>query len=172
MKKIVALALTLIMVFALAAVGPVSFADEQTVKVGFIFLHDEQSTYDLNFMTAAQQACEKLGIEYVNKVGIPEGQECYEAAMDLVDIPEDASMAFHNARNDAWYTALVFKTLENPDKVLEYPLKPRNLLHTPRAARKEAGGEAFDSIQAALSSESALHPACPRCGSTKLSATL
>ena len=83
MKKIIALALTLVMIFALAV--PAASAEAKEVKVGFIFLHDEQSTYDLNFMKAAQEACEKLGIEYVNKVGIPKGQECYEAAMDLVD---------------------------------------------------------------------------------------
>ena len=83
MKKIIALALTLVMIFALAV--PAASAEAKEVKVGFIFLHDEQSTYDLNFMKAAQAACEKRGIEYINKVGIPEGQECYEAAMDLVD---------------------------------------------------------------------------------------
>ena len=83
MKKIIALALTLVMIFALAV--PAASAEAKEVKIGFIFLHDEQSTYDLNFMKAAQAACEKLGIEYINKVGIPEGQECYEAAMDLVD---------------------------------------------------------------------------------------
>lgn len=55
------------------------------VKVGFIYLHDEQSTYDLNFMRAAKEICEEMGIPYLNKVGIPEGGECYEAAMDLVD---------------------------------------------------------------------------------------
>ena len=60
-------------------------AEGKTVKAGFIFLHDEQSTYDLNFMNAAKEACEKLGVEYVFKDNIPEGQECYEAAMDLVD---------------------------------------------------------------------------------------
>ena len=85
MKKILSLLLALTMIFALAAVSaPAAFA-ETPVKVGFIFLHDEQSTYDLNFMKAAQAACEKLNIPYINKVGIPEGQECYEAAMDLVD---------------------------------------------------------------------------------------
>ena len=57
----------------------------KTVKAGFIFLHDEQATYDLNFMNGAKEACEKLGVEYVFKNNIPEGQECYEAAMDLVD---------------------------------------------------------------------------------------
>lgn len=55
------------------------------VKAGFIFLHDENSTYDLNFLNAAKEACEKLGIEYVLKTNIPEGQECYEAACELAD---------------------------------------------------------------------------------------
>ena len=56
-----------------------------TVKAGFIFLHDENSTYDLNFLNAAKEACEKLGIEYMTKTNIPEGQECYEAACELAD---------------------------------------------------------------------------------------
>ena len=30
------------------------------LKVGFIFLHDKNSTYDLNFIKAADAACEKL----------------------------------------------------------------------------------------------------------------
>ena len=101
MKKILALLLVLVMVFGLVACGETAApaeetkpaetteqapeAEAKTVKVGFIFLHDEQSTYDLNFMNAAKEACEELGIEYIQKVGIPEGQECYEAAMDLVD---------------------------------------------------------------------------------------
>ena len=55
-------------------------ADASTVKAGFIFLHDENSTYDLNFLNGAKAACEKMGIEYVVKTNIPEGQECYEAA--------------------------------------------------------------------------------------------
>ena len=55
------------------------------VKAGFIFLHDENSTYDLNFLNAAKQACEELGVEYITKTNIPEGQECYEAACELAD---------------------------------------------------------------------------------------
>ena len=55
------------------------------VKVGFIFLHDENSTYDLNFINAAQEACEAAGVEYMLKTNIPEGQECYEAACELAD---------------------------------------------------------------------------------------
>lgn len=58
------------------------------IKVGFIFLHDENSTYDKNFITAADEACKTLGIADENKIyktNVPEGQECTEAALDLVD---------------------------------------------------------------------------------------
>ncbi len=55
------------------------------MKVGFIFLHDENSTYDLNFMNAAKEACEKLGVEMISKTNIPEGQEAYDAACELAD---------------------------------------------------------------------------------------
>ena len=55
------------------------------LKAGFIFLHDENSTYDLNFLNGAKAACEKLGIEYMTKTNIPEGQEAYEAACELAD---------------------------------------------------------------------------------------
>ena len=55
------------------------------LKAGFIFLHDENSTYDLNFLNGAKEACEKLGVECVIKTNIPEGQECYEAACELAD---------------------------------------------------------------------------------------
>ena len=65
--------------------GDENVSTGNAVKVGFIFLHDENSTYDLNFINAAKLACEKLGVDYMTKTNIPEGQECYEAAMDLVD---------------------------------------------------------------------------------------
>ncbi|MBR2527133.1 MAG: BMP family ABC transporter substrate-binding protein [Blautia sp.] len=63
---------------------PVMAATED-VKVGFIFLHDENSTYDLNFINGAKEACEKLGVEYVLKTGVDESEACYEAAADLAD---------------------------------------------------------------------------------------
>ena len=87
MKKFVALLLTLAMVCSLCACGGSSdsASTKSSVKAGFIFLHDENSTYDLNFINAMKEACEALGVEYVQKTNIPEGQECYEAACELVD---------------------------------------------------------------------------------------
>ena len=67
------------------AAAETATTDAASVKVGFIFLHDENSTYDLNFMNGAKEACEAAGIEYVMKTNIPEGQECYEAACELAD---------------------------------------------------------------------------------------
>ena len=58
------------------------------VKLGFIFLHDENSTYDLNFMNAAKEAIAALGLtedQYIFRTNIPEGQECYDAAAELAD---------------------------------------------------------------------------------------
>lgn len=50
------------------------------MKIGFICLHDESSTYDKNFIDSAKEVCTKLGITYEIKTNIPEGKECYTAA--------------------------------------------------------------------------------------------
>ena len=100
MKKFLALLLSLSMVLALSACGgtksdDTTKADETKTdapaetatdfKVGFIMLHDENSTYDLNFINAAKEACEKLGVEYKIITNVPEGQECYDKAAELAD---------------------------------------------------------------------------------------
>ena len=60
----------------------------EDIKIGFIFLHDENSTYDKNFIDAANAAKEALGLsdeQVIFKTNIPESSECYEAAADLAD---------------------------------------------------------------------------------------
>ena len=83
MKKTLCLLLALVMLFSLCACAGTDSGDD--LKFGFIFLHDENSTYDLNFMNGAKAACEELGVEYVFKTPVAESNECYEAAADLVD---------------------------------------------------------------------------------------
>ena len=90
MKKLLALLLATLMVFALVGCGnnEDQQGEEKAVKIGFIFLHDENSTYDKNFMDAANAAKEALGLtdeQVMFKVNIPEGNECYEAAAELVE---------------------------------------------------------------------------------------
>ncbi len=79
--------LTVLTAVAAIGMGVSAFAgDPADFKVGFITLHDENSTYDLNFINGAKEACETLGItDYVIKTNVPEGQECYEAAADMAD---------------------------------------------------------------------------------------
>ena len=98
MKKFLALIIALVMALSLVACGeqkqpnnpdvPDDGQQTATVKVGFITLHDENSTYDLNFINAAKEAIANLGLtdaDYILKTNVPEGQECYETAMNLVD---------------------------------------------------------------------------------------
>ena len=101
MKKIIALILALVMLCSFAACGnqsaqepagevatekaPENAAETTNFKAGFIFLHDENSTYDLNFLNATKEACEALGVEYIVKVNVPESEACYDAAAELVD---------------------------------------------------------------------------------------
>ena len=64
------------------------FEVKDDFKIGFICLHDEKSTYDKNFLDAANKVIAALGLtksQYIIKTNVPEGNECYEAAADLVD---------------------------------------------------------------------------------------
>ena len=85
MKKVLSLVLAVVMMMSLLAVTASAETDTSKVKVGFIFLHDENSTYDLNFLNAAKEACENLGVEYLMKTNIDENEDCQEAAEQLAD---------------------------------------------------------------------------------------
>lgn len=55
------------------------------LKAGLITLHDENSTYDKNFIDAFKAACEKKGVEPVIQTNVPESNECYTQAADMAD---------------------------------------------------------------------------------------
>ncbi len=87
----VLVALVIIAIVATVAVTLVSCSsDKGTVKIGLITLHDSSSTYDKNFIDAlavakADLEAEGYKVETIVKSGIPESDDCYQAAADLVD---------------------------------------------------------------------------------------
>ena len=98
MKKFLAMLLALVMALSLVACGEKKDptgddtktpAEDSKVKVGFITLHDENSTYDKNFIDAAKEACANLGLveneDYFIKTNVGETEQCAEVAADLVD---------------------------------------------------------------------------------------
>ena len=124
MKKFLAMLLALVMALSLVACGeqkqpdtpdvPDDGQQTATVKVGFITLHDENSTYDLNFINAAKEAIANLGLtdaDYILKTNVPEGQECYEAAVDMVD--KGCNIIFADSFGHEPY--MIDAAKENPD---------------------------------------------------------
>ena len=121
MKKFLAILLAVVLCFALAACGGNGGSEEneklgmsespiaevalnvdyevpEDFKIGFICLHDENSTYDLNFLRAVYEIQDTLGLtddQVIIQKNIPEGDECYVAAKDLV--AEGCKIIFANS---------------------------------------------------------------------------
>ncbi len=87
MKKILSFALVLVMLASMAVVFS-SCGNDADFKIGFICLHDENSTYDKNFIEAAERAKVSMGLEDNQVIivrNVPESDKCYDAAKDLVE---------------------------------------------------------------------------------------
>ena len=98
-KKVLALVLCLVMVTALVVTLVACNEDERVVnlqaiskeniKIGLICLHDDKSTYDKNFIDAMYEAVDHLGLDkekqLIIKTDVKENQDCYDAAVDLVE---------------------------------------------------------------------------------------
>ncbi|MBO7520505.1 MAG: BMP family ABC transporter substrate-binding protein [Clostridia bacterium] len=93
MKKILCAVLAIAMLFSLVACGSgdttsKTDAGSLDVKVGLICLHDENSTYDNNFIQALKEVQADLGLkddQVLIKTNIGEDESCYNAAAELVD---------------------------------------------------------------------------------------
>ena len=95
MKKILVLILALSLIFVLCACGESTVeptnvysktdASPLAFKVGLICLHDENSSYDANFINSFKEVCKAKNVDYLVKTGVEEGSACYDAAAELVD---------------------------------------------------------------------------------------
>ena len=82
------------------------FTVPENFKIGFICLHDESSTYDLNFINAVLRYQEALGLkneQVIIKRNIEETEKCYEAAVDLVS--QGCNIIFANSFGHEPYIA-------------------------------------------------------------------
>ena len=97
--------------------------------------------------------------------GNPKERKGLKAAMEQMEITADEEeMPFHNAVNYAYYTALVFSKMPEPEKVLNYPLTPRKLQHLDRARKESTAILRVRSMKDAMKSAAAMTPPCPICG--------
>ena len=97
-KKVLSLCLAVLMVATLGVSMMSCGKDKSDFKLGVICLHDEDSTYDLNFINGVKEAQKALGLtdeQVIIKRNIPESNACYEAARDLVD--EGCDVIFANS---------------------------------------------------------------------------
>lgn len=101
---------------------------------------------------------------YGELIGNTKERQGLQAAMAHFEIDPDEEKPFHNALNDAWYTAQVFRRLPDPQQVLQYPLKPKPLHHAARQKEAETLLRLRGSMHNVLSSGAAKQPPCPVCG--------
>lgn len=86
MKKL--LALVLVVVMCIGCFGVLTACNKSEIKVGLLCLHDENSTYDNNFIQAFKAACEAKGLtekDYAIVTDVDEGTECYNEAVNLAE---------------------------------------------------------------------------------------
>ena len=105
MKKLIAILMAIAMLFSFAACGgnndellgmsdapiaavevKVDYEIPDDFKIGFICLHDENSTYDLNFLNAVDAIQKATGLkdeQVIVKTNIGEDDACYNTAKDL-----------------------------------------------------------------------------------------
>ena len=114
MKKTLSLILAVLMLLSVTLAFASCEKTDDAFKVGFIFLHDENSTYDKNFIDAAKAACAALGLsedQMILKTNIPETAACYDAACELVEAGCDLVFA-DSFGHEAF---MIQAAKENPD---------------------------------------------------------
>lgn len=102
---------------------------------------------------------------YGRLMGDTKNRAGLKSAMEHFEIAPEENLPFHNALNDAYYTAKVFQHFENPADVLTCPQTARKLIHEDRVRKTET----CDSIRVSRISEAmrgkhTQTPPCPVCG--------
>src|SRR5574344_2233662 len=100
LKKVLSTVLAVAMLAAVCLIFASCGNKTSDFKIGIICLHDETSTYDLNFLNAIEGAQKALGLtddQVVIIKNVPESSACFDAAKDLVD--QGCKVIFANSFN-------------------------------------------------------------------------
>ena len=90
------------------------------------------------------------------------GQDSLKTAMETLAIEVDEYRTFHNATDDAFYTAEIFCAVKANETIQKYPIQARTLLHNGRKARFRAT-DIIQSVEQAFASPALQTPQCPTC---------
>lgn len=126
MKKCIKLTALSLVAFATLAGCDSNTNDELTV--GLITLHDENSTYDKNFIDAFKAACEAEGVKGLLKTSVPETTDAYDKATDLVE----SGCKFVFADSFGHEDHIIKAAKENPD--VQFSHASGNKAHTSNVA--------------------------------------
>ena len=87
-ENLIAAVSALLVIFVIVGLRSVFFTDaeEQRIKVGFVYVDDESTAYTYNFMQAQNSLDTAYGdqVETIAKYNVPEGKET-EALQELAD---------------------------------------------------------------------------------------
>lgn len=89
MKKVLALALSLLMVFSLASVTTAEGVTKENIKIGFVHISDPSDMgYTYNHDIGTQEMMKAVGLsdaQIINKFNIPEDAQCEAAINELIE---------------------------------------------------------------------------------------
>ena len=99
---------------------------------------------------------------YAEAFQLGASQKSLKGAMEHLDIAADDGRDFHNAVNDAYYTALVLQKLPDPTGVLRHEQTARKLSHNVRRNRFRIT-HTVPSVTEGLAGADVQTPECPTC---------
>ncbi|MBQ6233090.1 MAG: exonuclease domain-containing protein [Clostridia bacterium] len=101
---------------------------------------------------------------FSDELGTPNERKSLKRALEALSIEPNDDKEFHNALNDAYYTALVYAHMQTPEKVMQYRLKPKQLIHQDRKRRQTLSVHRINrGVPTILKSKFGTQVPCPVC---------
>ena len=101
---------------------------------------------------------------FSDELETPNERKSLKHAMEVLNIEPSEDKEFHNALNDAYYTALVYGQMKSTEKVMQYRLKAKQLVHQDRRKRQTVSVHRISrGVPTILKSKYGANVPCPVC---------